>query len=93
MMSRLKNINIAVWFNFKVIQKVFTIVRIIVYNYNGLFPVRDKFRYTEKLEMTFDFFGRIVFTYIPFFTYTEYYSYPHVNYYNNSWFLLKKYFT
>ena len=55
MMSRLKNINIAVWFNSKVIQKVFTIVRIIDYNYNGLFSVRDKFRYTEKLEMTFDF--------------------------------------
>ena len=55
MMSRLKNINIAVCFNSKVIQKVFTIVRIIDYNYNGLFPVRDKFRYIEKLEMTFDF--------------------------------------
>ena len=30
-------------------------MRIIDYNYNGLFPVRDKFRYIEKLEMTFDF--------------------------------------
>ena len=67
-------------FNFKVIQKVFTIVRIIDYKYNGLFSVRDKFRYTEKLETTFEFLERIVFTYIELFTYTEYYSYPHANY-------------
>ena len=68
MMSRLININIAAWFNFKVIQKVFTIVRIIEYKYNALFSIRDKCRYTEKLETTFEFLGSTVSTYIELFT-------------------------